>query len=231
MSPVWLPSTPAAAPLTVAVQIWRVHWPTVASEQISAWLDAAEHEHARTFRHTPSRSRFVVGRAALRWLLASQLNLKPKDVRLDRNAHGKPGLHSQHASSLQFNVSHSGDWVLIALSRSAEVGADIETIRPMPQALALAERYFTAAEIATLRTCPELERETAFFGLWTQKEAQVKALGTGLANSLAQTLPSPWTLQQFTAAPGHPAAVAVRSADAVCTFHELTEALASWLNF
>jgi 4'-phosphopantetheinyl transferase len=146
---------------------------------------------------------------------------------LEHGPHGKPGLHPQHASDLQFNVSHSGDWVLLALSRSVAVGIDVESIRPLPQVLALAERYFSANEIATLRACLEAEREATFLALWTRKEAQVKALGTGLAHSLDQELPGPWTIQTFTVAPGHLAAIAVRASDAEFTFHDLTNVWAT----
>lgn len=96
--------------------------------------------------------------------------------------HGKPALAAP--ARLHFNLSHSRDVGVVAISEDAELGVDIEQIRPMSDAAAMAAAYFTAAEQAALAACStefgDAARDRAFFICWTRKEACLKALGIGL---------------------------------------------------
>lgn len=228
MKPDWPNAVPAVTPLTEAVQVWRVRLSELQTDQQAA-LTPEEIKQAEAFRHAESRARFVGARAALRELLAAQLHLRPAAVRFIRTERGKPQLHPEHGSAVQFNVSHAGNIVLVALARTTELGVDVETQRPVPQALELAQRYFAPEEAMALEHTPEAERAAAFLRLWTRKEAQLKATGRGLADSLAAThaLPGPWTVVEFAADAVHPAALAVRAANARITFHDLTD---HWLS-
>jgi 4'-phosphopantetheinyl transferase len=87
---------------------------------------------------------------------------------------------------LHFNLAHSGELALLALTRAGEVGVDVERIRPMPDALELAARFFSPREVAALQTVPPDDANAAFFRLWTRKEAWLKATGEGIAESLAR---------------------------------------------
>jgi 4'-phosphopantetheinyl transferase len=227
MKPDWPNAVPAATPLTEAVQVWRVRLAPLHAIRaaLEASLTPEEIKQAEAFRHAESRARFVGARAALRELLAAQLRLPPAAVRFVRTERGKPQLHPDHGAPLQFNVSHSGGLALLALARSVEVGVDVEVQHAVPQALDLAQRYFAPAEAAALEPLPEAVRAAAFLRLWTRKEAQLKATGSGLADSLAtpHTLPGPWTMVEFAADANHPAALAVRAAEARLTFHDLTD--------
>ncbi len=227
MKPDWPNAVPAVTPLTEAVQVWRVRLAPLHAIQagLEASLTPEEIKQAEAFRHAESRARFVGARAALRELLAAQLRLPPAAVRFVRTERGKPQLHPEHGSSVQFNVSHSGGLALLALARGVEVGVDVETQRPVPQAFELAQRYFAPEEAGALERLPEAGRDEAFLRLWTRKEAQLKATGSGLADSLATThaLPGPWTVVEFMAEADHPAAIAIRAAQARITFHDLTD--------
>lgn len=121
----------------------------------------------------------------LRLLLGSYLGIPGKDVSLVRTDSGKPALSPALAESgLSFNMSHSGDWLAIALARDVAVGVDIECARALRRPADLARRYFPADEAEWLGRLREPELSTAFMGQWTAREALVKAVGRSLAESL-----------------------------------------------
>jgi len=140
-------------------------------------------EAARADRYVFEKDRlaFVVGRAALRSILGRFLLERPRNVTIVANAFGKPLLET---GALRFNVSHSGNVVLIAVHRDHEIGVDVERIRPLDDWESLEAQYFSAREVNELRRYPLVQRPAAFFACWTRKEAYVKARGEGLSRPL-----------------------------------------------
>ena len=121
------------------------------------------------------------GMTALRSLLAAYLDVEADSLRIERNAAGKPYLAD---AALHFNLSHSGDALLIGLSRTQPLGVDVEeSPRPRPY-LELARRYFTDAETSALAALPADRLVPAFLNLWSAKEAVLKAIGRGIAFGL-----------------------------------------------
>ncbi|CAN5897226.1 N/A [soil metagenome] len=168
------------------VQVWAINvvgLPVPAGE-LWAVLSAAEQQRAERFRHAADRRRSVVARGVLRMLLAEALNCVPSELEFAETEHGKPVLHGGRWRAPEFNVSHSGDWVLIALSGAGPVGVDVEEIRTVRELEAIATRYFAPAEALAIRSAPASRRLAAFFTCWTRKEAFVKALGTGMQTPL-----------------------------------------------
>ena len=115
-------------------------------------------------------------------VLARYAGVPLAELTLAVGPHGKPSLAAP--SSPDFNLSHCGDIVLLAIAHGVEIGVDVEVLRPRPRALQLAQRYFSADEAAALAALPEAECQQAFYRLWTAKEAVLKALGRGLAFGL-----------------------------------------------
>ncbi len=149
--------------------------------RIAAWraaLPIDERERAARFRQSDDVARFVLGRRALRRILAARLGCAPEAVPLVPGPNGKPGLAAD-MPPWQFNLSHSGDWVLIVLASQRRVGVDVEVWRDLEYD-ALAERAFAPEECAALASAPEVERAAIFFAVWTRKEALLKARGLGL---------------------------------------------------
>ena len=71
-----------------------------------------------------------------------------------------------------------------AFTQGAELGVDVEVLRPMPDAVQIAEHFFSREEREVLRTVPEERVADAFFNCWTRKEAYIKAIGEGLSEPL-----------------------------------------------
>lgn len=155
-------------------------------------LSADELCRAKRFRSQHERCRFVTTRGALRTILADYLNLGPAQIcfRYDcRCGHPqcrlegrKPILdYESHAESLHFNVSHSHNSALIAVSRHREVGIDLEWIDPSLDYLPLAESILTPNELLALQAATPAEQRVIFFSAWTRKEAFIKATGLGFS--------------------------------------------------
>ncbi|HET8763659.1 MAG TPA: 4'-phosphopantetheinyl transferase superfamily protein [Rhodanobacter sp.] len=123
-------------------------------------------------------------RAPLQDLLARYLAVDAASVELVAGAHGRPRLAGVLAGALDFNWSHSGELALVALARGIAPGIDVEQLRTRASALDIAERFFTAAEAAWLRTLAGERQQRAFFELWTAREAVLKADGRGIAFGL-----------------------------------------------
>lgn len=125
----------------------------------------------------PSGDREEAGRA-LRDALAAYLEVSPEAVRLVTGEHGKPELAG---GELQFNLSHSGDVGLVAVSRERAIGVDVERIDARRDPLALVERALGAEGAAAVRSAPEADRAAVFHRAWARREAVAKCAGTGLS--------------------------------------------------
>jgi 4'-phosphopantetheinyl transferase len=150
-------------------------------------LSQDEHARAKRFVFDRDRRRFIVARAALRQVLAAYLEVAPEQLEFDYGERGKPALRgSRGADWLRFNVAHSDELALIGVARGLTLGVDVEYARPLPDALSIAEHYFTPAEKAVLRAADGVAQQRVFFTYWTRKEAVLKATGDGLSLPLDQ---------------------------------------------
>lgn len=165
------------------VDVWRVRLDGPMPPDPEGTLSADERRRAASFLFPRHRRAFVRARASLRAILARYLGEGPEHLGFVLGPHGKPEL-ADPKSALRFNLSHSGGLALLAVSRAREVGVDVEALRPVPDAEAIAERFFSPAESAALRLLPTEQRLLAFFRCWTSKEAYLKAIGDGLAKPL-----------------------------------------------
>lgn len=207
-----------------------------------ALLHDDEVARAGRFRSERLRQHFVLCRGALREILGHYTGRDPRDLLFHQGRYGKPMLAHTHleADRLQFNVTHSENLALLAVTLDSVVGVDVERVRPLPDADRLAERFFAPREYDQYRAHPVRERPLAFFTCWTRKEAFIKALGEGLSHPLHRfevtldpagparicepggTLLSGWSLHGFAPAEEYCAAVAVRHAAAALDCFELS---------
>lgn len=147
-----------------------------------ALLDVSEAGRAQRFVRRVDRDRFCVAHGVTRMILASYVGVRPADLQYRFGPAGKPALAG--CPELEFNLSHSGAWGLLAVTRAGPIGVDIECVRDMPDLMEIARGNFAPNEVATLEGLPETQRLEAFFAGWTRKEAFVKMLGLGLSFSL-----------------------------------------------
>lgn len=186
------------------VQAWLLPLDLRAPIKPADWHLLSEDEKARAerFHRRADRVRMAAARAALRRHLARRLGCAPAALRFELGPNDKPRLRPRggHKPAVTFNVSHCGEYALIAVSTApcvAALGVDIEQRRADLDLEELAEYAFTPSERAFLHRCkpcagesgapPGLDYASAFFLTWVAKEAALKALGVGISEHL-QTL-------------------------------------------
>lgn len=166
------------------VHVWLCPLPTGEPERESALLGPEESARATSFRTAPLRRAYVSAHGALRSILASYVGDDPRRLRFTHNDWGKPALAE---GGPHFNLSHSGDFALLAISPAGPVGVDIEKMLP-DAPLSIAPLAFTLIEQAML-AASDRGRRDVFYDLWTRKEALAKGIGRGFSvDPLAMTV-------------------------------------------
>ena len=186
-------------------------------------LSLAERDRAARFKFVLDRRRYLVAHAALRSILAAYLTANPRELQFGSGPHGKPKLASETAHEIEFNLSHSHELALLAVTRGQEIGIDVEHVRQDFAFDDVAKRFFTAREVAALGALPRALQREAFYRCWTGKEALLKGKGTGLSGSLdevqillaatgVRVTPAvcDWSLTELTPATGYVSALAVK---------------------
>ncbi|MGB8701952.1 MAG: 4'-phosphopantetheinyl transferase superfamily protein [Thermosynechococcaceae cyanobacterium] len=143
-------------------------------------------EQARTNRYLvdSARRQFAVGRGLLRCLLGRYLQQDPRTIPLSYSDRGKPQLMADPPVLLQFNVSHSQDWVVYAVSAHHPVGIDTEWINPQLDYRPIAQRILSDSDWGRFKILPVHQQPVAFFKIWSRMEAVIKLCGQGLFKGL-----------------------------------------------
>ncbi len=177
----WAADNPAMPLAPIRVTIIEVDLDAYPRDE--AILSDSERARAAAFRFDHLRDRYIAAHCALRHTLARRVGAHPRDLQYAASTHGRPSLVNQSAS-LDFNLSHSAEFALIAIAHDAHIGVDVEILRPIENHMTLAVRFFATGEIDVLRAMPAREADAAFLRCWTRKEAYIKALGLGLSHPL-----------------------------------------------
>ena len=180
-SPLSWPAGPVRPQLEPGeIHLWRAALDhPVRLSGAEAVLSREEILRAGRFARAQDRERFIAAHGALRMVLGLYLSADPQSLEFCKGPMGKPSL-VQTFTDLRFNLSHSGDLALIAVTRGREVGVDVERVQRDIEFDPIVEHYFDPSEAWDLRTAPAQERVSRFFDLWTRKEACLKAEGSGL---------------------------------------------------
>ncbi|VEF26782.1 4'-phosphopantetheinyl transferase sfp [Shewanella baltica] len=157
-----------------------------------SWLSDDELAKVRRYRDPKAQIKGLQVRAALRTVLSRYADLSPHEWCFEYGAKGKPSLTATlgQQTGLEFNLSHSGDWLLIGVAQfdgveSGLFGVDIERSRPKTDIYPILNHYFSPQETAALLAlADEASQRQRFFDLWALKESYIKATGLGLAQSL-----------------------------------------------
>lgn len=171
------------------VHIWLANVPELAprASYFDELIDAGERARLDAFRLSADQLRHLVTRGVLRSLASHYLAAPATALRFAQGPFGKPALHDD--PELTFNVSHSGDIVLLAFAREGDIGVDVERWNARlgdPDRRRLAESVFSITERAAIRALSSpAERERAFYTLWSRKEAYLKGTGAGISGGLS----------------------------------------------
>jgi len=136
------------------------------------------------FKFPQHQQQFVIFHGFMRQVLARYLGLELHEVVFKKGDKGKPYIITPDTDkvALQFNLSHTQNVALLALSSDLELGVDIEHTARKTDWQGISRRFFTNTEQAALFSLVEEEHQKeAFYDLWTRKEAYMKVIGSGLA--------------------------------------------------
>ena len=165
-------------------------------DELGQLLSKEERARAERLLSHGARERWMRCRGVLRALLGRYLQLDPRALEFSLGEHGKPTLDTPGAGTLQFNLSHSGEIALYAVSDAGAVGVDVETRRRRLDELGIATRVLGDAEAARLGDLDPETRTGEFLRAWVLHEAAIKCRGAGLGRpSTGARLSEPWTAE------------------------------------
>jgi 4'-phosphopantetheinyl transferase len=213
------------------------------NRMLLAPLSDDEKAKAGRFVFGKDQRRFVTAHGALRLILAEYTGVDPSELSFAQGENGKPYLRpAPGGGDVFFNLSHSGDYTLIAVTKCLRVGVDIEGIRSSIEYLEMSRKFFSPSECAWLDRQPMSEQVAAFFRLWVVKEAFLKATGVGLSDSLSEiavtftsngnasvrhpgnnTPGTRWLAEEMNLVPGYASALVVEEGAQILKTWNLTE--------
>lgn len=222
------------------VYLIRCLIPIVATHYNQYWqsLNREEQARAKRFYFAKDRIQSVCARGILRQILARCLAASPVDICLQTTTYGKIFLPEKDNSiSLEFNLSHTHDCIVYALTLTHPIGIDVEYPKDNIDYTGIAERFFSPLEQHQLAQLSSEQKYKGFYNAWTRKEAYIKAIGEGLSHPLTafdvSLMPgeearllrlekepnelAQWTLQDFSPFPDYFAAFATKQwVDEIC---------------
>ncbi len=143
-------------------------------------LGEEERKRASRFQFECDRGRYVAAHGQLRKILSRYVGEEPDALRFRLGICGKPALID---SRILFNLSHSRDLAMCAISSCIPVGIDLEYIREGIHVLEISEEFFAPGEFSRIVALRGREQSEQFFRIWTAKEAYLKATGEGLSRA------------------------------------------------
>jgi len=150
-------------------------------------LNLEEIERASRFTFEKDRCQFIFCRAILRRILGEQLSCNPKEIYFEYTSKGKPKLNTlYHKQNIHFNLSHTEGYALIAISKSIQVGIDVERERSIANLHSIIISTLSKQEANHVQSLPKNSQSEAFLHYWTKKEALLKGIGLGIDNALKE---------------------------------------------
>ncbi len=160
-------------------------------ECLSCILSPGEKERIKRFVFDKDKKRFLITHGLLRLILGRYTGIAPDALRFSVMEKGKPVLENSGGRDIRFNLSHSGKYVIYAITERREIGIDIEYMREFSDADRIVNRFFSKREIEEYFRLDPGMRKRAFFKCWTRKEAFIKAIGRGFYMPLRNFSVSP----------------------------------------
>lgn len=167
------------------IHVYLIQFDLFNSEKCIQYLLDDERVRADKLKIEEKKNQFVITRSVLRLLLSSVIGKENQEIGFIYGEHGKPSIkESIDGKPIEFNISHSGNYALIAITLSNKVGVDIEEVNIDTDHQSLSKRFFSESEKNELiRLGNELQLD-AFYRIWARKESFIKATGKGVAFGL-----------------------------------------------
>jgi len=162
------------------------------------FLSQAEKEKAAGFIRPELQQKYIKIRGVLRKILGSYLNINPQKTCIKVAEYGKPFIEE---NEVFFNLSHTGNKFVIAVSNVDEVGIDLEQYKQRKNLSGLVKKCFSEAEQSYWAELPKSQKEVQFYRFWVRKEAFVKAVGRGISVGLNQCAVNPLNFSRFITIP------------------------------
>lgn len=171
-------------PNTLNIDLW--FWRLDASaHHVARWrryLNAIELARMAKFVFEKDQLRFAICQSRVRRILGQYTQTGPHDIAFTTIGRDKPVLAGDNPRSIEFNLTHTDGLACLAVTHGAAVGVDLEAMRAVKDEFIVYS--LNQVEHTSILSLDSTEREAAFLRHWTAKEAYLKALGTGLWQSL-----------------------------------------------
>lgn len=156
--------------------IYKCNLFDIGDEKIAEWFNNMSEERqdeVAQIKNKHKKNLKIIADHLCRKAISDFCGVSPEEILFSKNSFGKPFAMN---IPVHFNVSHSGDMVVCAVS-DREIGIDIEKIKPF--------NIKAASKFATDEECGYIgSTENGFFEIWTLKEAYFKCVGTGLGSDI-----------------------------------------------
>lgn len=230
----WIPES--GCPYSDELAVFRFLLPidTNLDSSINQLLSSEERQRAHRYHQKDDIRRYSYTRSLLKIVCGNYISQRPSEIKFTAGEANKPELSGN--TGWHINVSHSGNWILIAIGR-IQVGVDIEKINPAFNVQDILAISFTAGEQDYIKANTDSQR--CFYTLWTRKEALVKATGKGMDNNFGRVPsldglhtvaddliggPGSWLVRSFAVTDDYSASLAYRQIEAVPKFYTLDRA-------
>lgn len=167
------------------IHIYLIQFDLFDSKRCLQYLSDDERNRAEKLKIVAKKDQFIITRCVLRLLLSSVITKAYQSIEFLYGEHGKPSIKELiDDETVEFNISHSGNYALIAITLNNKVGVDIEEINPDIEHHSLSKRFFSKQENLELQGVSVEQRGDIFYRVWTRKESFIKATGEGIAFGL-----------------------------------------------
>ena len=183
------------------IEIWYGDMESSDSDYHENWklLGADEQCRAEKITNAKQRNQYVFAQGRVRTLLSRYAKTEPQEILFGKGDYGKPYLISDR--SIDFNLSHSGGKLVVAVGYQCPLGVDIEIWKHRMHLSGLVKKCFADQERFYWEALPEEQKLPAFHDFWTKKESFVKAVGRGIAMGMNRCVISPTNPVRFLSIP------------------------------
>lgn len=162
------------------IHLWYISLNTTESlNSLFSILSIDEQQKANDFYSNKHRTSYILRKSALRQILSQYCMTNPNAINFKYTYYQKP-YFKINPFNLQFNMSHSYNMAILAITKKHSIGIDLECIQPMENVIDIANQFFSPQEYSKFVLVPSSQKIKTFYTIWTRKEAFVKAIGEGL---------------------------------------------------